>query len=95
MHPLRVLLYVSLVIAVAVAWGFGAALRHAGATQPAAAVLVVHEASAAGYPWSPVATTWAEPRYALPLDAASPPVLALAGWITTDAARKVFAAAET
>jgi Zn-dependent M28 family amino/carboxypeptidase len=63
------------------------------ARRGAAAVLVVHETSAAGYPWSPVATTWAEPRYALPLDAASPPVLPVAGWITTDAARKVFAAA--
>jgi len=59
------------------------------ARRGAAAVLVVHETSAAGYPWSPVATTWAEPRYALPLDATSPPVLPVAGWITTDAARKV------
>jgi two-component system phosphate regulon sensor histidine kinase PhoR len=39
MHPLRVLLYVSLVIAIAVAWGFGAALQHAGAAPVAAMVL--------------------------------------------------------
>jgi two-component system, OmpR family, phosphate regulon sensor histidine kinase PhoR len=39
MHPLRVLLYVSLVIAIAVAWGFGAALWHAGTAHAAAVVL--------------------------------------------------------
>lgn len=39
MHPLRVLLFVSVVIAVAVAWGLGAALVHAGAAMPAAVVL--------------------------------------------------------
>ena len=39
MHPLRVLLFVSVVIAVAVAWGLGAALVHAGATMPAAVVI--------------------------------------------------------
>ena len=54
MHPLRVLLYVSLVIAVAVAWGFGAALRHAGATQPAAAVLGVVAFVAFMIPWTGV-----------------------------------------
>jgi two-component system phosphate regulon sensor histidine kinase PhoR len=41
MHPLRLLLYASLVIAVAVAWGFGAALQHAGAGDAAATVLAV------------------------------------------------------
>src|SRR5688500_16554249 len=38
MHPLRVLLYVSVVIAVAVAWAFGAALVQAGVAQVAAVV---------------------------------------------------------
>src|SRR5687767_14231429 len=51
MHPLRVLLYVSLVIAIAVAWGFGAALRHAGTTQPAAAVLGAVAFVAFMIPW--------------------------------------------
>lgn len=41
MHPLRLLLYVSLVLGIAVAWGFGAALHHAGAGRPAAVVLAV------------------------------------------------------
>ena len=39
MHPLRILLYVSLVIALAVAWGFGAALQLAGVAPGAAMVL--------------------------------------------------------
>jgi Zn-dependent M28 family amino/carboxypeptidase len=67
---------------------FEEAARHG-----ASAVLVVHETSSAGYPWEPVATTFSESRYAVPLDAASPPVLAVAGWITTDAVRKLFTAA--
>ncbi|MEO8379993.1 MAG: ATP-binding protein [Acidobacteriota bacterium] len=54
MHPLRVLLYVSLVIAIAVAWGFGAALRHGGATEPAAILLGVVAFAAFMLPWSGV-----------------------------------------
>jgi signal transduction histidine kinase len=54
MHPLRVLLYASLVIAVAVAWGFGAALQHAGAAQPAASVLAVAAFVAFMIPWTGV-----------------------------------------
>jgi two-component system phosphate regulon sensor histidine kinase PhoR len=51
MHPLRVLLYVSLVIAIAVAWGFGAALHHAGVAQPAAVTLSVVTFVAFLIPW--------------------------------------------
>jgi len=54
MHPLRVLLYVSLVIAIAVAWGFGAALRHGGAAQSAASVLGVVAFVAFMIPWTGV-----------------------------------------
>ncbi|MDP9194224.1 MAG: ATP-binding protein [Acidobacteriota bacterium] len=54
MHPLRVLLYASLVIAIAVAWGFSAALRHAGTAQPAAAVLGVITFVAFMIPWTGV-----------------------------------------
>src|SRR5687768_9894962 len=54
MHPLRVLLYVSLVIAIAVAWGFGAALEHAGAPQPSSRVLAVVAFVAFLLPWSGV-----------------------------------------
>lgn len=51
MHPLRVLLYASLVIAIAVAWGFGAALRHGGTAQSAATVLAVAAFVAFMIPW--------------------------------------------
>jgi two-component system phosphate regulon sensor histidine kinase PhoR len=54
MHPLRVLLLASLVIAIAVAWGFGAALQHAGATQAASIVLAVFAFLAFMVPWTGV-----------------------------------------
>ena len=54
MHPLRVLLYVSLVIAIAVAWGFGAALEHAGAPQPSSMVLAIVAFIAFMLPWTGV-----------------------------------------
>lgn len=58
MHPLRVLLLVSLVIAIAVSWGFGAALQHAGATKPAVVVLSIAAFFAFMVPWAGV-TLWA------------------------------------
>lgn len=58
MHPLRVLLYISIVIAVAVAWGFGAALTHAGVARNAAVVLAVAAFVAFMIPWTGV-SLWA------------------------------------
>lgn len=63
MHPLRVLLYVSLVIAIAVAWGFGAALQHAGVARGAAVVLAVVAFLAFVIPWFGV-SLWAFRRAA-------------------------------
>jgi len=54
MHPLRVLLYASVVIAIAVAWGFGAALLHGGTEQTAAVVLAVVAFVAFMLPWTGV-----------------------------------------
>ncbi|HKR65887.1 MAG TPA: ATP-binding protein [Thermoanaerobaculia bacterium] len=54
MHPLRVLLLVSLVLAIAVAWGFGAALQHAGAPPVAALVLGVAAFLIFMIPWTGV-----------------------------------------
>jgi len=54
MHPLRVLLYVSLVLAIAVAWGLGAAIQHAGAAPAAAMVLGVVAFVVFMIPWSGV-----------------------------------------
>lgn len=62
------------------------------ARQGAAAAFVVHETAGAGYPWGVVKNGWSGPQYALPLEAGSPPVLPVAGWITTEAARELFAA---
>ncbi len=58
MHPLRVLLVVSLVVAVAVAWGFGAALDHAGVARAEAVVLAVLAFGAFMVPWTAV-SVWA------------------------------------
>lgn len=52
MHPLRVLLYASLVLAIAVAWGLGAALQHAGAAPAAALVLGIVAFLVFMIPWS-------------------------------------------
>ncbi|HEX8252971.1 MAG TPA: ATP-binding protein [Thermoanaerobaculia bacterium] len=54
MHPLRVLLLVSLVIAVAVAWGLGAALEHGGTARTAAVVLAIVAFAAFMLPWTGV-----------------------------------------
>src|ERR1041384_3471133 len=51
MHPLRILLYVSLVIAIAVAWGFGAALVHGGVARSAAITLAIITFLAFMLPW--------------------------------------------
>src|SRR4051812_44922576 len=61
MHPLRVLLYASVVIAIAVAWGFGAALLHAGTEEAAAVVLAVAAFAAFMLPWTGV-FVWAVRR---------------------------------
>lgn len=63
------------------------------ARQGAAACFVVHETEGAGYPWAVVENSWSGPQFALPLGKTSEPVLPVAGWLTTDAARRLFAAA--
>jgi Zn-dependent M28 family amino/carboxypeptidase len=54
----------------------------------AAAVLIVHTTDGAGYPWRTVQTSWGVEQLALPRD--STPALALQGWVTFDAARRVL-----
>lgn len=66
MHPLRQLLYVSLVIALAVAWGFGSALAHAGVQDVAAVTLAVVVFVAFMVPWAGV--FWWALRQARDLD---------------------------
>ena len=54
MHPLRVLLYGSLLIAIAVAWGFGAALIKAGVPPSGAIVLAIGTFLIFMVPWTGV-----------------------------------------
>lgn len=65
---------------------FEAAVRHG-----AAAAFIVHDTAAAGYPWNVVRTGWSRPRYSLPTSGDATPRLPIAGWLTTAAARKLFA----
>ena len=57
----------------------------------AAAMFVVHDEAASGYPWHAVRERWSGPWYTLPDDAATAP--GIAGWLTEDAARRLFASA--
>jgi Zn-dependent M28 family amino/carboxypeptidase len=62
------------------------------ARQGAAGVLLVHTDDGAGYPWSVVQTSFGGEQLLLPLDPRQPPPLQLQGWVTFDAARRLFAA---
>ncbi|WP_266156445.1 M28 family peptidase [Dyella silvatica] len=59
----------------------------------AAAAFIVHDADAAGYPWSVVQTGWQGAQFSLPASEDPTPHLPVAGWLTTAAAQTLFAAA--
>jgi Zn-dependent M28 family amino/carboxypeptidase len=63
------------------------------ARQGAAAAIIVHDTEPAAYPWDVVVSSWAKPR--LGLDAADNHMTdsAAIGWMTTDAAQRLFASA--
>jgi Zn-dependent M28 family amino/carboxypeptidase len=63
------------------------------ARQGAAACLIVHETAGAGYPWDVVVNSWSGPQDALPPREDPAPHLPVAGWITTEAAQRLFAKA--
>ncbi len=63
------------------------------ARQGAAACLIVHETPGAGYPWDVVVNSWSGPQDALPPREDPAPHLPVAGWITTQAAQRLFAKA--
>jgi|SRR6185437_1603702 len=63
------------------------------ARQGAAACLIVHDTEAAGYPWTVVVNSWTGPQLSLPASEDAAPREAVAGWLTTDAARRLFAKA--
>ncbi len=64
------------------------------ARQGAAMCLIVHTSDeAAGYPWSVVHNSWSGPQLALPTSEDPAPRLPVAGWLTRDAAQRLFAKA--
>lgn len=62
------------------------------ARQGAAAALIVHETEPASYPWEVVINSWSGSEFILASDESTPRV-ALEGWVTVDAARRLFQAA--
>ncbi|MEO6687696.1 MAG: M28 family metallopeptidase [Dokdonella sp.] len=63
------------------------------ARKGAAACLIVHETAGAGYPWDVVVNSWSGVQDSLPVSEDPEPRLAAAGWITSEAARRLFAKA--
>jgi len=63
------------------------------ARKGAAACLIVHETPGAGYPWEVVVNSWSGPQYSLPPAEDPVPRLAAAGWLSTEAAQRLFAKA--
>ena len=61
------------------------------ARQGAAACLIVHDTAGAGYPWDVVVNSWTGPQPALPVREDPGPRLKAAGWLTTEAAQRLFA----
>ncbi|QPG04823.1 M28 family peptidase [Salinimonas marina] len=59
--------------------------------QGAAGALIVHETAPASYPWSVVANSWSGPQYGLVSKDKGAGRVAMEGWLTLDAAKKVFA----
>lgn len=63
------------------------------AREGAAACLIVHDTGAAGYPWMVLVNSGEGPQLSLPASEDPAPRLPVAGWLTTDAARTLFAKA--
>ncbi|RDV25189.1 peptidase M28 [Alteromonas aestuariivivens] len=59
--------------------------------QGAAGALIVHETAPASYGWSVVANSWSGPQYGLVSQDGGASRVAVEGWLTLDAAKKVFA----
>jgi Zn-dependent M28 family amino/carboxypeptidase len=60
------------------------------ARQGAAACLIVHDTAAAAYPWEVVVNSWSGPQFYLTTTDDPEPRVPVAGWITTEAARRLF-----
>lgn len=64
-----------------------------GSEKGAAAVLVVHDTDAAGYPWTVVDNSWGSENFYIRSADGNAGRIALSGWITGDYARELFSAA--
>ena len=58
--------------------------------QGAAGALIVHETAPASYGWSVVANSWSGPQYGLVTKNGNADRVAVEGWLTLEAAQKVF-----
>jgi len=63
------------------------------ARQGAAAVIVIHDTFPAAYPWDVVVSSWTGPQLNIDLPGNHMDQAKAAGWITLDAAKRVFASA--
>ncbi len=63
------------------------------ARQGAAAAIIVHDTEPAAYPWGVVVSSWTGPQLELDAPGGHMDQSAAIGWMTTDAARKLFALA--
>ena len=63
------------------------------ARQGATACVIVHDTAAVGYPWQVVINSWSGPQFSLPPSEDPAPRLALAAWLTSEAAHRLFAQA--
>ncbi|WP_334049131.1 M28 family metallopeptidase [Alteromonas gracilis] len=59
--------------------------------QGAAGAIIIHETAPASYGWSVVANSWSGPQYGLVSADKGASRVAVEGWLTLDAAKKVFA----
>jgi Zn-dependent M28 family amino/carboxypeptidase len=62
------------------------------ARRGAAGVIIIHTTPSAGYGWNVVQSSWSGPQYELP--AGAEPRAAVEGWVTEEAARRLFGDAQ-
>jgi len=63
------------------------------ARQGASAALIIHDDAGAGYGWGVVQNSWSGPQFDLPRSVDTEPRLPAQGWLTGDAAKRLFTAA--
>lgn len=64
------------------------------ARQGAAAALIIHDTEGAAYGWDVVKNSWSGAQFDLPISEDSEPRLPIQGWLSADAARRLFSNSE-